>query len=342
MVRLCVALLLLLGNAAAASAQIVRGSVLEAGGTVPVRGAFVVLLDSAGRARTGVLTDDKGFYAISASAPGSYRVRAERIGHASTTSAAFHLTNGEANTVNLYVPVAPIELAAVTSSQMTECVRRPKTGERTAQLWEEARKALSLTQWTSNQPYRFAMRSWVRDLEVPSLRILGESEQVQITRARPYAAIPLDTLMRYGFVRSENDSLTFYGLDADVLISDEFLERHCFHSVIGQGENKGGIGLAFSPALKTQLPDVRGTLWLDAKTLELKHLEFTYENVPRAYRLKGTGGRTEFRRLENGAWIVSKWYIRMPTQVGRGVNAGRLYAIQEEGGEVTNIFGPRK
>jgi hypothetical protein len=329
-----------LGNVAVLSAQVVRGVVLEAGSTAPVRGAFVVLVDSAGRARAGVLTDDHGVYAIPAQGAGTYRVRAERIGHASTTSDAFTLTTGQTHTVDIQAAVAPIELAAVTTSKTSACVRRPTTGERTAQLWEEARKALSVTQWTSNQPYRFAIKSWTRDLEVPSLKVIGEKQRAQITRTKPYAAVALDTLLRYGFVRKDEADMVFYGVDADVLVSDAFLDGHCFHSVMGEGKNRGSIGLAFSPVPNTKLPDVKGTLWLDPKTFELEYLEFTYENLPREYRLRGIGGRTEFRRLDNGAWIVDKWYIRMPVLVGRGGNRG--YGIQEEGGQITKVFGPDK
>lgn len=336
--KLCVLVLLLLGNAAAVSAQVVRGVVLEAGANTPVRGAFVVLLDSVGRSRAGVLTDDKGVYAIPAQSAGTYRVRAERIGHASTTSDAFALAAGQTLTVDIQAALAPIELAAVTTSKTSECVSRPKTGERTAQIWEEARKALSVAKWTSSQPYRFAIQSWTRDLQVPSLHVISEKQRNQVTHTKPYAAVALDTLLRYGFVRKDDTDMVFYGVDADVLISDEFLDRHCFHSVIGEGKNRGSIGLAFSPVPKTKLPDVKGTLWLNPRTFELQYLEFTYENLPREYRLKGTGGRTEFRRLDNGAWIVDKWYIRMPVVVGRGGNRG--YGIQEEGGQITKVFGP--
>jgi hypothetical protein len=330
--------LIFLCNVATAHAQIVRGVIVESGASAPVRGAFVVLVDSAGRARGGVLSDEKGFYAIATSQGGTYRLRAERIGHASALSDPFVLTAGQPQTVNMRVGIAPIELAAVTSAKMTDCVRRPKTGERTAQLWEEARKALSVAQWASNQPYRFQMRTWVRDLEVPSMKVISETARVQVTRARPYAAIAIDTLLEHGFVRKDSDGMIFYGIDAEVLLSDEFQDLHCFHSVEGEGANAGDLGLVFEPAKRHKLPGVSGTLWLDRKTFQLKHLEFTYVNVPREYRFKGTGGRTEFARLENGAFVVSRWYIRMPTVVGRGVNAGRLYGMQEEGGEVTNIL----
>ena len=47
------------------------------------------------------------------------------------------------------------------------------------------------------------------------------------------------------------------------------------------------------------------------------------------------GGRTEFRQLPNGAWIVSRWYIRAPTLArNASTNVVRITGAQESGGEV--------
>ena len=337
--RAVLLLLLLAGSVSDVSAQIVRGVIAEADGGAPIPGVFVVLVDSTGRARTGVLTDARGWYAIGAAVGGTYRVRAERIGHASTLSEPFVLTAGNAITVDVRVQVAPIELAAVDVASMSRCVRRPVTGQRTAQLWEEARKALSVAHWTEKQRrFQFEMRSWSRDLDARTLTVRNEQEQYQISHTRPYGAVSIDSLTRYGFARNDRYGMIYYGPDAEVLLSDEFLDRHCFHSVVGSGDNAGQFGLVFQPAKDMKLPDVKGTLWLDARTYELRNIDFSYVNIPAEYRVRGSGGRTEFQKLADGAWIVSRWYIRMPTEVGRMATGDlELRALQEEGGEVISV-----
>jgi hypothetical protein len=342
MVRLGMVALLMACGAANANAQVVRGAVVEAEAGVPVTGVFVVLVDSTGRSRGGVLTDERGVYAIPASHAGTYSVRAERIGHASTTSATFVLSAGATQTTNLRLRLEPIVLAGIDVGSDNRCISRPKTGQRTAQLWEEARKALSVAQWTQREKrFQFEARSYTRELDAASLLVKNESQRYGISGTRPYEAVGADSLIRYGFARNEGAGIVFYGPDADVLLSDDFLDEYCFHSVEGSGDNKGRIGLAFQPSMSSKVAGAKGTLWLDAKTYELHHIDFTYVNLPAQYRARGTGGLTEFKRLSNGAWIVSRWYIRMPTVVagqGSGAYGGyRAVSFQEEGGEVVSI-----
>jgi hypothetical protein len=61
---------------------------------------------------------------------------------------------------------------------------------------------------------------------------------------------------------------------------------------------------------------VRGTLWLDPASRELRYLEFTYTGLGKEEGLGNPGGRLDFERLENGAWIVREWTLAMP-RVGR-------------------------
>ncbi|HET9439512.1 MAG TPA: carboxypeptidase regulatory-like domain-containing protein, partial [Longimicrobiales bacterium] len=115
----------------------------------------------------------------------------------------------------------------------------------------------------------------------------------------------------------------------------------CFHTVKGAGQNEGFVGLAFQPTGQTKLPTIKGTLWLAANSLELKHIDYEFVNLPREYRVRGTGGRTEFRRLRSGAWFVGRWYIRMPTVVSGRERGFRAVEIKETGGEVLSLRDPQ-
>jgi hypothetical protein len=342
MLRLCLVLLAVLVAAGNAGAQIVRGTVRDAETGVALQGVFVMLLDSATQMRGGVLTDANGFYAIRAARRGTYTLRAERIGQQSTVSPPTVITDSAAATVDLRLPVAAIQLAPLHVSGGNRCIARPRTGERAAQLWEEARKALTVARWVEREKqFQFESRSYMRDLDPVSLHVRRETVRYDVSRNLPYAALDADSLIKHGFVRRDGESFVFYGPDAKTLLSDAFLDEHCFHSVEGTGGTRGMVGLAFRPLLNTKQPDIDGVLWLDAKTLELRFIDYRYTNLPRPYRARGTGGRTDFRRLSNGAWIVSRWYIRMPVVVESAMVRGeyRTAAMQEEGGEVLGIRG---
>jgi hypothetical protein len=60
------------------------------------------------------------------------------------------------------------------------------------------------------------------------------------------------------------------------------------------------------------VPDISGSLWLDATTLALETLVFRYEGLAHGIESDLVGGRIEFQRLPNGAWIIPEWFIRMP------------------------------
>jgi hypothetical protein len=132
----------------------------------------------------------------------------------------------------------------------------------------------------------------------------------------------------------------YYGPDAEVLVADAFLDTHCFETRRGEADAAGLIGLAFAPVRGRKLPDITGTLWLDPKTSELRYIEFTYTGIDGGLNVKGVGGRTDFRRLPNGAWIVDRWYIRLP--IPKRGPGGHLFAsgLLEGGGEIVDAkFG---
>ena len=65
--------------------------------------------------------------------------------------------------------------------------------------------------------------------------------------------------------------------------------------------------------------EIRGTLWLDAASKELRRLNFAFVNLPAADNDTLLGGNVLFTRLTTGAWILPSWTIRMPTPVRSGV-----------------------
>ncbi|HEX5726811.1 MAG TPA: carboxypeptidase-like regulatory domain-containing protein [Longimicrobiaceae bacterium] len=311
LVLLAAALLLPL----AVRAQSVEGTLVEEGTGRPVQGALVTLLGAGGEALARDLTDAAGRFTLRAPAAGEYRVRADRIGFGSTTSAPLRLGVDEAVPLRLTASGALVRIAGIRAEARAtrRCATRTQAGPEVATLWEEARKALALAEYTRRERgYAFALRTFRRVLDPASGLVLAESgDSARTESVEPFVALPAEELDERGYVRPDSSGISYFGPDAGVLLSDVFLAGHCFRVEEPEEPGSGLVGLAFEPVRDRRLPDVRGVLWLDRATNELHSLRYGYTNLPFA-RPDEWGGWVRFHRLENGAWIVRRWTIRMP------------------------------
>ena len=72
------------------------------------------------------------------------------------------------------------------------------------------------------------------------------------------------------------------------------------------------MGITFEPVPTRTLPDVRGTIWFDARSFELRLVEFRYTLLEPFEGSDRVGGEVHFGKLSNGAWVVSRWFMRFP------------------------------
>lgn len=322
------------------SAQRVVGRVVEEGTDAPVSGAFVVLLDEPGTSRLGGLAAGTGRFALRVPAPGRYRLRVDRIGYESLTTEPFEVGKGETVTWDLAVPTRPVELGAIAVSGRGRCRLDPEAGEDTWRVWSEARKALRLTLWTESQrTLRFTLAQYERVLDPD--RLLVRTESVELSRSvsnRAYSSDSPERLAELGYVRGDRIERTYFAPDAAVLLSDVFLDGHCFRVVAG--ENPALIGLSFEPVDPRSRSDVEGVLWLDRESAELRVVDVRYVNpgLPGRIEADRYGARVDYRRLPDGAWIVARWHIRMPLFTRR---RGRIlvHHFEEIEGEVLGVAG---
>jgi len=337
-------------------AQVVRGVVVDEGSGRALPGIVVVLLDSAGKRLAGVLADDAGRYAIRIAAPGNYGIRAERIGYRADAPTAVKLAAGETVELRLVTRPVPVMLSAVRVTGTTACVARASDGQEVSAVWDEARKALYATDLTQrNELFTAKVSRFERTLDARDAKVINYSvKQTNGVTRNPFVSLPAAQLSTDGFVRQVGSETIYFGPDAGVLLSDEFLGDHCFKLRESGGRRSAMIGIEFEPARGRTMPEIAGTLWLDRKTAELRDLEYQYRglpNMPLSVRSEDFGGRVEFQRMPTGAWIVQRWVIRMPILVDKGPLAARsegvipggvstrpervqLAAIREEGGEV--------
>ena len=345
---------------AVARAQVVRGVVVDEGSGRGMPGIVVVLLDSAGKRLAGVLADDAGRYAIRIASPGRYAIRAERIGYRADAPTPVKVAVGETVELRVVTRPIPVVLGEVRVTGKTACVARASDGQDVSTVWDEARKALYATDLTQRQELFSAKVSrFERMLDARDGKVLSHQtkQSAGVTRS-PFVSLPASQLSADGFVRQNSSETIFYGPDAGVLLSDEFLGDHCFKLRVAGGQRSAMIGLEFEPARGREKPEIAGTLWLDRKTGELRDLEYEYRflpNLPTSVRSEDFGGRVAFRRMPTGAWIVERWMIRMPVLVDKGPFSAKsdavlpggvatrpervqLAAIREEGGEVTETL----
>ena len=324
-------------------AQAIRGTLVEEGSGAPVDGAAVVLLDASEEPISWRLTDPVGRFSFVLGREGTFRLRADRIGHGSVLSDLIEVGRGQTVAHRLEIPVEAVVLEGLTVESGRRCRVRPGSDEATARVWEEARKALTATAETARRGfYRYVIRRYERELDARGRRVLKEESRVdRRLTPNPWSSLPVDDLLNDGFVRTEGEGSIYYAPDADVLLSDAFLDTHCMRLEPGEDESEGLVGLAFEPVDDRGVPDISGTLWVDPTSGELQWLDYGYEelDVPHADRL---GGRVSFEGLPNGTWIVREWSIRMPmltvTRRRPGVPIRtELAGIKEDGGLVVRV-----
>lgn len=240
-----------------------------------------------------------------------------------------------------------IDLEGIKVPARQRCAPHPGRGPELAAVWEQARQALGGTAVTDAEArYRFRVVHSEKRLEPSTLRVLEERTRPrQFTGREAFTAIPAEQLAREGFVRETADGIFFYAPDLDLLLSDTFIEMHCFRLVEGDGNAPGLVGLAFDPAPGRRHAAIRGTLWVDRQTSELRHLEYRYVRLPWDVPTASLGGQVDFTRLDTGAWIISRWWIRTPHLERRRVHLPGgpaqermdIAALREEGSVVVDV-----
>lgn len=323
--------------------QEVRGSVVDAESRTPVEGAMVVLLEG-DNMRARVLTAADGSFRLAVPRAGRYALRVDRIGYTSTHTTAFDVAPGATVERAIETSVQPVVLAGLDVKGARRCEVRPAEGLATARVWEEARKALAAATWTAERAlYRFTWIRFVRNVDPRGRRILSEERTYQRSfTPRPFVSLDADVLARDGYLHTTGDDRFYYAPDATVLLSDAFLDTHCFALQLGQGDTEGLIGLRFEPIRGRRLPEVEGVLWVEETGGRLRSVEYRYVNLGQEMGVGEAGGEIRFRELPNRTWIVQEWHIRMPRLAEERNERGQpmryqLLGYRDEGGVVNQV-----
>lgn len=314
-----------------ARGQSVLVRVLAAESASPIYGAMAWLLDAEGKPLDRALTDAQGRYLFTGVAPGRYRVRAEMIGRATAQSETFDVSSAGAPVVQtLHLETKVIELEGIDIEGESRCRLRPEEGLDVARVWDEVRKALDAASYTDTHvAYRYRTVTSQRDLARDARTILKERRQVSAGfMRRPYSSLPAETLLQKGFTQTDaRGAGYYYAPDAEVLLSDGFLDTHCFGLRPGDDDHPTSVGLTFEPLRGRRVSDISGVLWLQGASLALESLEFRYEHLEYPVESDLIGGRIDFQRLPDGTWIIPQWFIRTPKVALRNRSMGAPEAV---------------
>ncbi|MGE0160280.1 MAG: carboxypeptidase-like regulatory domain-containing protein [Gemmatimonadales bacterium] len=353
------ALVLGLGTAVAAdaaAAQTVLVRVLSAETSAPLAGAIAHLVDDAGAIVASVLTDAQGRALFTAMPSARVRARAEMIGMSTRETAPFDVSARAPTVTELRLEARPVDLAAIdVSAARRACSPRPaEEGRELAVVWDEARKALTAAALTERQGlHRYETMTFQRDVLADGTTSRTETRQ-QATRRVPFETLAPADLVAGGFVRRVLTEVVYHAPDANVLLSAEFTDAHCFRLVAGP-PGVEIVGIGFEPLERRRdVVDIAGTLWLDRGTAELRWLDYAYVNLDLPVRAEA-GGRVTFQRTPSGRWIVPDWWIDMPILAGRRSgdgsprvelagtrrSGGQVLEVLEGGGRAVDGFGPQ-
>ena len=319
--------------------RVVTGVVVERGNGLPVPGAMVLLFDGGGAQVDRFLTNAAGRFMLDVAEPGPHFITVERIGYANLTTDRFEPGPDDPVMV-IDVPVEPVSLRGLAVEAGPRCEVRPEEGRATARVWDEVRKALAAEAWTREAAlYTYMLQRFERTLDRDAESVTSTAEPLTEARDAAFYSAEIETLADQGFVQAEGDTATvYYAPDADALLSDPFLDTHCFGVTAPMN---GQIGLTFEPVGGRTVPEIHGVLWVDETTAELDRMVYRYVNLIRSSEIGEPGGEVYFTRLPDGAWIVRLWRIRMPVLDENRRGRIRRTGYREEGGFTEAITDTR-
>jgi hypothetical protein len=272
---------------------------------------------------------------VTTNARGSYRVstgtepvivRALRIGQQPVELGRVTLRAGERRQLDRSLPDRPVQLAATNTRVDARCRQDPVDGSRVAQLFADARTALWQTRLRADStPAQSVVQQIVQRYDTRE-RPAGPPLVLVDTMATllPFRSPPVDTLLARGFRELHADNgMTWSAPDAELLTSDRFLTAYCLQLADDDPDDPTAIGVRFEPArARRDAVQVRGTLWLDRRTFELRRITYGYRGIEPALARATPGGVIEYTALPGGIRFVSEWSIRMPVvaQVTRLAN----------------------
>ncbi len=111
-----------------ATAQTIRGRLLEFQSDEPIALGHVVMVSAAGDSVSAALTDEAGFFEVTAGEAGSYLLEAAALGYKATRVGLFELGGGGEMSVEFRLWPAPLSIAGVMVESLVEAPELVRNG----------------------------------------------------------------------------------------------------------------------------------------------------------------------------------------------------------------------
>ena len=244
---------LLAMSSSPSGAQAIRGRLVDASPDAAIAGALVTLLDSTGAGVVQAVSGSTGRFLLRAPHSGSFTLRVLRIGFAPWDTELL-LPADETIDRTLVLTDLRVVLPEVTVEGRLLCGSLAKDDSLSTVLWDQARTALSLTnEVVSSRRFRYFTVLQDRRVDSSGSRSvdLPARDVSNVVTQWPVRSPPADSLLVNGFVMNLEDLVdgpSWYGPDAEYLLSEPFLANHCFRLVPpGAGQSAEWVGLSFVP-----------------------------------------------------------------------------------------------
>jgi hypothetical protein len=282
---------------------------LQSTGGRPLEGALVALLDGRDSVVAEGLSSEDGRRVLRALG-GTYRVRARRIGFLPFISHPVVLPRRD--DLLLIVETPHVVLNSIVVNARSGCKPSDADSRSLGVVWDEIDKALRASQLTTQDLAGFGRgRLYRKELGYDGAVLSSDTTFFPITNRRPFGTRDPEVLALRGYVLGDHVfGWDYSGPDETVLRSEAFARTHCFR-LVREARRPGQIGVSFEPTPGRTTPDIKGVLWVDHRTSELREMSFNYVNAGPVSQFNG-GGFTRFMHLPSGAWLVSEWWLKAP------------------------------
>ncbi|HEV8448304.1 MAG TPA: carboxypeptidase-like regulatory domain-containing protein [Gemmatimonadaceae bacterium] len=337
-----------------ALAQRVRGTLTDSSTHEPITGAVVTVSDSSGRFLARGIAGGDGRFDIPRF-PGSKQIRIVRIGYR-PIDATVPAGNEQ---LELEMRAIASQLAAVTTSGRRVCPGDDANSQ-ALQLWEQARSGfLAAVVARDAHPPNLQLRYFRVERDPMVRRVVDDSIWSKtLVGDQPFVAARSATVFATeGYMRERaGGDRDYYAPDEAVLLDQAFAGAHCLRVSAADQAHPAEIGIGFEPVTpeRDSLVEIRGTVWLDQKTLDLRTVDFEYTNLEPVKG--GSGGSISFQSMPNGVPMIVRWTIHSPiiatdeTEMSSGIRRSlpprrdrhryRVLGYQVLGAEARQVMWP--
>jgi hypothetical protein len=299
-------------------AQVLRLTLRDAVDRTPVIGALVSVRDSVTGRQIDVVSGSTGDLSLRLPFAGSWSVLVRQIGLIPRRVAPMRIVDGATQVVELLLERKAFQLATQrVVRDSTYCMERPNGQDRTAAIWAQVSLALESSIATRNDTTRadsLYAEVFESDVDLKGRTLAARMLSRSRGQLRPFSALSPAQLDSIGYAREDrNGDREYFAPDERVLLSDLFVETHCF-TVPPSDSLPEFAELVFRPVPGRSRIDISGKAYVDVESGELKRIVYRYVPDGRIVPndAKRAGGEVSLQRLDGGVWIVSEWTLRMP------------------------------